>query len=110
IARVPEIIDGPLTNASTGSTYYLLSDSTWTRSQVRARELGGNLVTVSNVEEKRWLLETFGTWDGLRNVWLWIGLTDATTEGNFKWVSGHPLQITHWSEGQPDNAGPGEHY
>lgn len=110
VAPLPSVIWGPLVNSTTGSTYYLLSDSSWSKAQAKALELGGNLVTVSSREENDWLLSTFGRWEGVSDVWLWIGLTDKNTEGRFHWISGQPVEFTNWSSGQPDNAGGKEHY
>ena len=38
---------------------------------------------------------------------VWIGGTDAASEGTWKWSStGTPLSYTNWYSGQPDNRGP----
>ncbi|XP_073712929.1 C-type isolectin Sp-CL4-like [Misgurnus anguillicaudatus] len=36
---------------------------------------------------------------------VWIGGTDAVTEGTWQWSDGTPFDWTFWSPGQPDNRG-----
>jgi len=66
------ILAGPITNPMNGHIYYLLSQNTWTESQVDAVQLGGNLATINDETEQNWVYQTFpGT-----NRNLWIGLAD----------------------------------
>jgi len=82
-----------------GSTYLLTSGKmTWTEAQAEAERLGGNLVTVNDGAERKWLNNTFG-WDEQ----LWLGLNDAQQENNWKWSSGEDISFTYWAEGDPDN-------
>jgi hypothetical protein len=39
----------------------------------------------------------------------WIGLTDATVEGTFAWITGEPFNYANWAPGEP-NALTGEDY
>jgi hypothetical protein len=91
-----------------GHTYLLLSPNTWTASQAEALSLGGNLVTVNSQAEQDFLYNTFGNWEGSPR-YLWIGLTDAASQGNFVWINGEPVMFTFWAPGEPTN-GPGEDY
>ncbi|KAI7803590.1 putative macrophage mannose receptor 1-like [Triplophysa rosa] len=36
---------------------------------------------------------------------VWVGGTDAVTEGQWQWSDGEPFSWTFWSPGQPDNLG-----
>jgi glucose/arabinose dehydrogenase len=79
---------------------YLLTNSakSWTDAQAEATSLGGNLVTINNAAEENWLKQTFGS-----SEQLWIGLTDRTTEGTFKWVNGETATYRNWNPGEPNN-------
>ena len=48
-------------NPANNNTYHLLSESSWEDAASYARSLGGFLVTVDDVTENEWLLETFGS-------------------------------------------------
>jgi hypothetical protein len=87
-------------NPATGNTYYLLEADTWTASQAEAVALGGNLVTVNDQVENDWVFSTFGD-GGTRN--LWIGLNDASVEGDFVWVSGETSGYRNWAGPEPNN-------
>lgn len=101
------ILAGPTVNPANGHTYCLLTQNTWSNAQAEAVALGGHLATIRNAEEQQWIFETFGAQGGA----LWIGLTDQEQEGTFKWISGEPVDYTHWEEAQPDNGTGGvEHY
>ena len=41
---------------------------------------------------------------------LWLGLSDAESEGNFTWTSGEQLTYTAWGSGEPSNCCGGENY
>jgi len=107
------IISGPIVNPANGHTYYLLDQSSWTSAETEATSLGGHLATVNNAAEDAYLFSTFGTFGGV-NRNLWIGLSDAATEGTFVWSSGEFVTYTNFTSGQPDNFTgndpTGEHY
>ena len=86
-----------------GNEYRLTSGNlSWAEAQAEAEALGGNLVTINDAAEQRWLEDTFG---GVR---LWIGLNDRSQEGDFEWNSEEALTYTNWANGTPDNFGRGE--
>ena len=96
-------IPGKLENSETSSfqySRYLLTDSTmtWTDAQAYAESIGGNLVTINDALEERWLQQTFGNTEEL-----WIGLTDKNVEGQFEWISGEAVTYTNWHPGEPNN-------
>ena len=44
----------------------------------------------------------------IQNLYVWIGLNDKATEGNWVWVNGERAVVPAavlWLGGQPDNAG-----
>jgi hypothetical protein len=101
------IIAGPVMNPANGHLYYLLKPSSWSTSEAEARSLGGHLVTINDQAEQDWVWRTFGD-NGRR--FLWIGLADRETEGEFVWSSGEPLAFTNWTPGEPNDAAGGEDF
>ena len=98
------ILFGPITNASNGHDYYLLTPNTWSASEKEAENLGGTLATIRNVEEQKWLYSNFGDYDGT-NRDLWIGLHRNWPQGPFAWVTGEKMDYNNWAPGEPNNAG-----
>nr|NCR28572.1 hypothetical protein [Microcystis aeruginosa LE13-04] len=91
----------PKTRPETGNLYFL---SGWTRSYWArdwAVSLGGNLVTVNDIQEQFWITDNFGT-----NFW--IGLYDHHKHnGPWYWYSGEPYQYESWQwiPGEPNDNG-----
>nr|MDJ0900894.1 lectin-like protein [Xenococcus sp. MO_188.B8] len=88
------------------STYFLSQAGTWQEAQAEAESYGGNLVTINDAAENKWLLDTFG----VNNDWLWTGFTDQAQEGEFEWISGQETTYTNWAPGQPYDDGGNQHY
>jgi hypothetical protein len=97
------VIVGPITNPHNGNDYYLLTPNTWTASEVEAENLGGTLAIINNSAEQDWIFSTFGSYGGITNRSLWIGLRRDWRGGPFAWVTGENLAYTNWSSGEPDN-------
>ncbi len=94
------IYGGPVTNKTTGHRYYLLSPNTWAGAEAEAVTLGGHLATINDAAENDYVISLFA-----RSGWpYWIGLNDAESEGEFRWVSGQALGFTAWGDGQPSDA------
>ena len=91
-------------NPQNNNTYHLLSASSWTDAASFAQSLGGFLVTVDDSDENNWVFETFGTWEN-QSRHLWIGLNDASDEGQFKWHDGTPFFYRSWGDAQPSEGG-----
>ena len=92
-----------------GRTYHMLENSSWTVAQATARMMGGHLVTVNNKAENDWLQRTFLNW-GNANRSLWLGYSDAESEGTWQWVSGELSTYTNWQSQEPSNGNQYEHY
>ena len=103
------VLSGPIVNPANGSTYYLLTSTTWTASETEAVSLGGHLATINDLGENDWVYSTFSSFGGVDRG-LWIGLTDRTTEGSFTWVSGETSAYRNWAPGEPNNANGNEDY
>ncbi len=100
LSGVPSL-SNPIVNPANGHTYTLLAASSWTEAQAEAESWGSNLATVNDQAENDWIVNTFGNFNNIdRN--LWIGLSDATSEGTFTWADGSPVGFTHWAAGDPN--------
>lgn len=103
LAELPSV-ELCIVSPTTGHTYVLLEQSTWTEAQAAAIELGGNLATIGNLEENDWVYATFAHYGGVpRN--LWIGFNDVEHEDNWVWISGAPVTYTKWYGPEPDDFG-----
>jgi hypothetical protein len=80
------------------STYYLTTATSWTDAEAQAVAMGGHLVTVNDATENQFLMNTFGG-----KEYLWIGYTDASVEGQWKWTSGETSTYVNWATGEPSN-------
>ena len=100
------VLAGPITNPANGHLYYLLSPSSWTEAEAFAKKkLRGDLATINDADENQWVYDTFFpmTPVGPADPQLWIGLNDATVEGDMVWASGESDDFTFWYPGEPNN-------
>ncbi len=81
-----------------GNLFGLTPPLTWQQAEAVAVQEGGHLATIRNTQENAWLTSTFAN-----QATMWIGLSDATTEGAWAWSSNEPLNFTRWVGGGPDN-------
>jgi len=80
-----------------------LEKKSWHAARDKCKDLGGQLCTVPDS----------ATWEfvrGLTTASVWLGATDETTEGVWKWVDGSDVAFTKWIGGRHDNAGGVENY
>jgi len=61
-----------------------------------ANDLGGYLVTINSQAENDFV-------NNATNGYIWLGLSDASSEGNFSWTNGDPLTYQNWDTGQPND-------
>ena len=77
----------------------------WQEAKSSCKESGGHLAvddTASNIVLRNY--HTIRSSQGLTG--LWLGGSDALTEGDWRWTDGSPVQKPfHWAPGEPDNAG-----
>ena len=97
-----DILSGPVTNATTGHIYYLLSQNTWPLSEAEAIALGGHLVTIDDRAENDWVHATFSLFGGEPRC-LWIGYRRQEIHGAFSWASGSSSTFTNWSLNEPND-------
>ena len=113
--------------------YYALTPSAtnWTAAKDQAVSWGGNLVTITSLQEQNFINRTFlvGPFEHLP---VWIGLVRTATNSvlkgrlrlamedlgvinaagasQFKWVTREHGSYSNWHPNQPDNFPPGENY
>ncbi|KAM6959197.1 uncharacterized protein FYW47_010621 [Aplochiton taeniatus] len=83
------------------SCYFISTGSnSWPDSQAYCQRFRGHLAIIHTAEEQTFL------WDLLpRGHWnaYWFGISDETTEEEWKWVDGTPLVGGFWEDGEPNN-------
>ena len=81
---------------------FVATARTWSAARDDCRSRGGDLAMAT----------TSALDDAIRaaaaGAVVWIGASDLTTEGQWRWVDGSPLAWTHWKPGEPNNYGSGE--
>ncbi len=83
-----------------GHTYQLFNEAmTWMEAKAYCENLGGYLVTITSQAEQDFICETFSKKHGTAM----IGLSDAETEGVWKWVTGENFSFSNWDSGEPNN-------
>ncbi len=99
---LPEVIEGPVVYPANGHSYYLLQIGSWTESQEKAVQLGGNLATIDNQAENDWICTVFDSvLVGSGAKGFWIGINDADQEGHFVWAGGEPVTYVNWAPSEP---------
>lgn len=76
----------------------------WTSAKVFCETKGAHLATVTSQAEHDFIANNFAPRD------LWLGASDAASEGNWAWVTGEPWAFTNWYPGEPNNFGGVENY
>ncbi|MEZ5340907.1 MAG: lectin-like protein [Acidimicrobiales bacterium] len=64
--------------------------------RAEAAAAGGHLVTITSASENEFIRSNF-LGEGGSSIWL--GFTDAASEGTFAWVTGEPFVYTNWISG-----------
>ncbi|XP_008294774.1 C-type lectin domain family 4 member M-like isoform X2 [Stegastes partitus] len=78
------------------SSAYCVSSTmkNWQESRDDCIQKGADLVIINSQEEQHFLLQF--------ERFVWIGLTDSTAEGEWKWVDGTPMNESYWSSQEPN--------
>lgn len=87
----------------------------WDEAQAEAVAVGGNLVTINDMEENNWLYTDLAPFFAVEHGLL--GFTDREIEGHWEWVSGEggwwekdnpgSTSFSYWSPDEPNNLNQG---
>ena len=77
------------------------------QAQAYAQTFGANLISVQSATENADLVQALSN-QGYSSQVIWIGYSDATSEGTFVWYDGAPLSYSNWAPGEPNDAGGNE--
>jgi hypothetical protein len=77
---------------------------TWSQARADAHARGGELACFPT--EARWnrAMESLGAGATDSFIGLWMGATDATTDGVWTWVNGESFSFSNWGTGRPSVA------
>lgn len=82
--------------------YQLIAGTfTWSAAQADAEQRGGHLATITS--EREWLDIQRVLGGSLTGKNLWLGGTDAGSEGVWRWVTGERWSYARWRTGEPGN-------
>ncbi|XP_033107417.1 macrophage mannose receptor 1-like isoform X2 [Anneissia japonica] len=76
----------------------------WRDARDKCRNVGGDLVTIHDQRVNAFLTTKLKGLD----YRMWIGLSDLTTNKQFRWTDGTTVDYTNWAGGEPNEAGGGE--
>lgn len=84
-------------------------EMSWTFARELCEDLGGHLVTVTNLQEEQLVEDLISS--GSKNAY-WLGATDITefstttfTEKKYTWITGEDFSYSNWASGEPSASG-----
>ena len=87
-----------------GTCYsYFTSSINWQNARDMCLAWGGDLATVTSLEENTLMYNTVTAADGC-----WIGLNDVDNENTFVWADGSVSTYRRWNSGEPNDYGGNE--
>ena len=84
------------------SDYAIIEASSWDEAQNKSKALGGNLVTINNKDEYKWLQKEVWAKNKLlkdagdnseKSTYFFTGLNDVAEEGKYVWASGEESEF-----------------
>lgn len=96
-------VEWTVASGGNGHFYDLIQASlNWGNARNAAALAGGHLVTITSLAENQFLVNTF---NAAINAFVWIGASDADSEGNWEWVVGPEAGLQFWQNGPPAAGG-----
>lgn len=84
------------------------SAMTWSNAQAYARQMGGNLATITDAPLNSWLINNYLAVGGTYGFW--IGLSRQNCASPWQWASGTPNTFTGWLPGEPNGCPSGTEF
>ena len=78
------------------------SPATWKNARDKCQEFNAHLVCVNDETENQWIVESEST-AGFGDTW--IGFSDKSVEGAWKWIDGCSSSYTSWHQNEPNDSG-----
>ena len=93
---------------SVNGHYYQRFDTltTWSSARTYCEGVGAHLATLTSQGENNFVFQNVGQ----QGVNIWLGGSDANSEGNWQWITGEPWSYTNWGPNQPDDYSSGQDY
>lgn len=103
--RVPATYACPMGSLESNGKCLVVSNmmAAWTPARDACRSMGGDLATIHDAAENQALLANI--YGKVAAPYVWIGLNDMDSEGNFVWSDGSPADYRNWFPGDPTNGG-----
>ena len=73
---------------------------TWEDARQKCIQLGGDLASIGTAVEAEIVNERFEA--SVPGIWIWVGLNDTVTEGQFAWCDGTTSMGVQWDTLQPN--------
>ncbi|XP_059476989.1 C-type lectin domain family 4 member M-like isoform X2 [Neocloeon triangulifer] len=94
-----------LTALSTGQYYFSTVETDWYKAKAFCDRFGMQLASIETEEERKTLFEAAP----IKNNYYWLSGSDiGHIPGHFYWSTGHRVDDTWWSSGQPNDFGEGK--
>lgn len=78
-----------------------------TAAEAAAQQFGAHMVSFQDAQENQDVVNALNASPyPLSSNSVWIGFSDATTEGSYIWLDGAPVTYTNWSGGEPNDLHP----
>lgn len=100
---VNDSVIAPIDYMTYGGHYYEIYDSsvTWKQAKEYCELNGGHLAVIGSADENAALADLV---KNKTKSGYYIGLTDADSQGTYKWVNGEENSYNAWGEGEPSNS------
>lgn len=72
---------------------------TWNEAEQNCNQLGANLVAITDKFEQYWLNQYQSN-----SKIKWIGLSDVSSVGSYKWSNNETVSYTNWDKNKPDQS------
>nr|XP_011427961.2 mucin-2 [Crassostrea gigas] len=89
-------------------TFVITDRADWFTAKADCASNGGNLMNIHQSLENFYLGMRDQIALGHADAYIWIGLSDTVTPGNFSWINGPLKTYKHWHTGQPKMGTPGD--